>query len=65
MQSSFLRGTAELDRDICAVKYKVVMKDERESGLREVLNLGHTVGLSLIHILLQKPKNSLIMTTTA
>lgn len=28
----------------CAVKYKVVMKDERESGLREVLNLGHTVG---------------------
>ena len=28
----------------CAVKYKVVMQDERESGLREVLNLGHTVG---------------------
>ena len=28
----------------CEVKYKVVMKDERESGLREVLNLGHTVG---------------------
>ncbi len=28
----------------CAVKYRVVMKDERESGLREVLNLGHTVG---------------------
>ena len=28
----------------CSVKYKVVMKDERESGLREVLNLGHTVG---------------------
>ena len=26
------------------VKYNVVMKDERESGLREVLNLGHTVG---------------------
>lgn len=28
----------------CEVKYEVVMKDERESGLREVLNLGHTVG---------------------
>lgn len=28
----------------CSVKYKVVMKDERESGLREILNLGHTVG---------------------
>lgn len=28
----------------CRVKYDVVMKDERESGLRETLNLGHTVG---------------------
>lgn len=28
----------------CRVKYEVVMKDERESGLREILNLGHTVG---------------------
>lgn len=28
----------------CSVKYRVVMKDEKESGLREVLNLGHTVG---------------------
>ena len=42
----------ENDRDVCefiaekncSVKYNVVMKDERESGLREVLNLGHTVG---------------------
>ncbi|MGN0610263.1 MAG: 3-dehydroquinate synthase [Ruminiclostridium sp.] len=31
----------------CSVKYKVVMKDERESGLREVLNLGHTVGRAI------------------
>jgi len=31
----------------CGVKYKVVMKDERESGLREVLNLGHTVGRAI------------------
>ncbi len=28
----------------CRIKYQVVMKDERESGLREILNLGHTVG---------------------
>jgi len=28
----------------CSVKYRVVMKDERETGLREILNLGHTVG---------------------
>ncbi len=28
----------------CEIKYHVVMRDERESGLREILNLGHTVG---------------------
>lgn len=28
----------------CRIKYQVVMKDERESGLREILNLGHTIG---------------------
>lgn len=31
----------------CRIKYKVVMKDERESGLREILNLGHTVGRAI------------------
>ena len=31
----------------CQIKYNVVMKDERESGLREVLNLGHTVGRAI------------------
>lgn len=31
----------------CRVKYNVVMQDERESGLREVLNLGHTVGRAI------------------
>ena len=31
----------------CKVKYEVVMKDERESGLREVLNLGHTEGRAI------------------
>ena len=31
----------------CQIKYNVVMKDEREAGLREVLNLGHTVGRAI------------------
>ena len=33
-----------ISEDNCRIKYEVVMKDELESGLREVLNLGHTVG---------------------
>lgn len=28
----------------CQIKYHVVEKDEKETGLREILNLGHTVG---------------------
>lgn len=31
----------------CKIKYEVVMKDEKETGLREVLNLGHTVGRAI------------------
>jgi 3-dehydroquinate synthase len=31
----------------CKIKYSVVMRDERESGLRESLNLGHTVGRAI------------------
>lgn len=31
----------------CCVKYDVVMRDERENSLREVLNLGHTVGRAI------------------
>lgn len=31
----------------CRIKYEVVMKDEKESGLREILNLGHTVGRAI------------------
>lgn len=31
----------------CRIKYGVVMKDERETGLREILNLGHTVGRAI------------------
>lgn len=31
----------------CEIKYNVVMKDEKEKSLREVLNLGHTVGRAI------------------
>jgi len=36
-----------ISNENCKIKYQVVMKDERESGLREVLNLGHTVGRAI------------------
>ena len=36
-----------IEENNCKIKYDVVMKDERESGLREVLNLGHTVGRAI------------------
>ena len=31
----------------CQIKYQVVMKDEKEQNLREILNLGHTVGRAI------------------
>ena len=31
----------------CKIKYEVVVKDERESNLRQILNLGHTVGRAI------------------
>ena len=34
----------EAQRRCCAAKAAVVARDERESGLREILNFGHTVG---------------------
>lgn len=36
-----------ISKENCRVKYQVVMKDEKESGLREILNLGHTVGRAI------------------
>ncbi|MBD5138439.1 MAG: 3-dehydroquinate synthase [Ruminococcus sp.] len=36
-----------ISNENCRIKYEVVMKDERESGLREILNLGHTVGRAI------------------
>ncbi|MGN0375281.1 MAG: 3-dehydroquinate synthase [Butyrivibrio sp.] len=44
VDSECCRHISELN---CNIKYKVVMKDERESGLREILNLGHTVGRAI------------------
>jgi len=45
---SFDRAACEhIANENCRIKYQVVMKDERESGLREVLNLGHTVGRAI------------------
>ncbi|KOA19202.1 3-dehydroquinate synthase [Clostridium homopropionicum DSM 5847] len=31
----------------CEIKYNVVMNDEKEKSLREILNLGHTVGRAI------------------
>lgn len=31
----------------CEIKYHVVMQDERETNLRQVLNLGHTIGRAI------------------
>lgn len=42
--------SAELEHVIarcCAIKARVVQRDEREGGLRRILNFGHTVGHSL------------------
>lgn len=36
-----------ISNENCRIKYEVVMQDERESGLREILNLGHTVGRAI------------------
>lgn len=31
----------------CEIKYNVVQKDEREANLRQILNLGHTIGRAI------------------
>lgn len=31
----------------CEIKYKVVQQDEREANLRQILNLGHTIGRAI------------------
>ncbi|MEA4815746.1 MAG: 3-dehydroquinate synthase [Lachnospiraceae bacterium] len=34
----------ETIKKCCAIKAEIVAKDEKESGLREILNFGHTIG---------------------
>ena len=42
------QGACEhIAKENCKIKYHVVEKDEKESGLREILNLGHTVGRAI------------------
>lgn len=38
---------ARVVADCCRIKADVVMSDERESGLRRILNFGHTIGHAL------------------
>ena len=40
-------ATAQLVRRCCEIKAEVVAADEREAGLRAILNFGHTVGHAL------------------
>jgi 3-dehydroquinate synthase len=35
---------AHIIKQSCAIKAEVVMQDERESGIRAILNFGHTIG---------------------
>lgn len=47
MDAIFARNEAALDRAVrrsCEIKAEVVGKDEKESGLRAILNFGHTFG---------------------
>jgi 3-dehydroquinate synthase len=41
------RETSHLIARSCAIKAEVVARDEREGGLRRILNFGHTVGHAL------------------
>ena len=41
------KGTAHIVAHSCQIKAKVVAQDEREGGLRAILNYGHTIGHAL------------------
>ncbi|MDY7031022.1 MAG: 3-dehydroquinate synthase [Thermodesulfobacteriota bacterium] len=38
------KSVTEVVKRCCSIKAKVVQEDERESGLRSILNFGHTIG---------------------
>lgn len=42
---------SELVKNSCRVKGNIVMEDEKEKGLRKVLNLGHTIGHAIEKVL--------------
>ncbi len=44
-------ATGELIARSCAIKAEIVSQDEREAGLRAILNYGHTIGHALEHLL--------------
>ena len=42
---------SEMIKQCCLLKADVVSKDEKESGLREILNFGHTIGHAIETVL--------------
>ena len=51
LEEDGIRNHAEICEHIaeknCKIKYEVVKQDEREANLRQILNLGHTVGRAI------------------
>lgn len=51
LEEDGIRNHAEICEHIaeknCRIKYEVVKQDEREANLRQILNLGHTVGRAI------------------
>ncbi len=47
IDASDLRLTETIIENCCRIKAEVVEKDEREGGLRRILNFGHTIGHAL------------------
>lgn len=51
LEKDGIRNHAEICEHIaeknCKIKYEVVKQDEREANLRQILNLGHTVGRAI------------------
>lgn len=43
------------------VKSKIVMEDPKESGLRKILNFGHTLGHAVETLFLEKPKSKQLL----
>lgn len=46
-----------IDRS-CEIKSEIVQKDEQESGLRKILNFGHTIGHAIESLSIERKKDS-------